>query len=113
MSEQAGPPRTNWIVYICASLYLSWQALWRFFARADEWPPRSVMLLELAVDIGMSAAAIALYFQLDRQFADDDRRRPFALVLLVMLIAAILTIFLIRFSSDVGWRTGHRLNWND
>lgn len=113
MSEQAGPPRTNWIVYVCASLYLSYQALWRFFARAGEWPPRSVMLLELAVDVGMSAAAIALYVQLNRQFPDDDRRRPFAVVLLVMLIVAILTIFVIRFSSDVGWWTGHRRNWND
>lgn len=113
MNNKAEPPRANWIVYVCASLYLSFQALWRFFARAGEWPPRSVMLLELAIDVGMSIAAVVLYFQLDRQFPGGDRRRPFAVVLLVMLIAAILTIFLIRFSSDVGWWTGHRRNWND
>lgn len=113
MSEQAGPPRTNWIIYVCGSLYLSVQALWRYYSRAGEWPPRSVMLLELAIDVGLSVAVVVLYFQLDRQFPVGDRRRPIAVALLLMAIAAILTIFTIRFSSDVGWATGHRRNWMD
>lgn len=113
MSKQAGPSRTNWIVYVCGCLYLTYQALLRFFVRAGEWPPRGVMLLELAIDIAMSAAAIALYFQLDRQFPPGDWRRPVAVILLLMAVAAIVTIFTLRFSSDVGWWTGHRLNWMD
>lgn len=100
-------PRTNWIVFVVASLYLAAQAVWRFFVKAGEWPPAMVRNLEIAVDLGMSIAIVGLFFK----FKDDPARRGYATILMILAAAAMIMIFGIRFSSDVGWWTGHRRNW--
>jgi hypothetical protein len=107
MAESAPTSRTNWIVFVVASLFLVAQAGWRFFTRAGEWPPTMVRNLEIAVDVGMSIAIIGLYLK----FKDDPAKRGFATLLVILAAAAMIVIFGIRFSSDVGWWTGHRRNW--
>lgn len=113
MSTPARAERTNWIVYVVASLYLVFQALWRLFARAGEWPPKGIALFEIGLDVAMSGAVIALYFKISRQSSTDASRQTMLGLLLIVALVAIATIFIIRFSSDVGWWTGHRRNWND
>jgi hypothetical protein len=107
MAESTENPRTNWIVFVVASLYLVAQAGWRLFTRAGEWPPAMVRNLEIAIDVGMSIAIVALFFK----FKDEPARRVYATLLVILAGAAMIVIFGIRFSSDVGWWTGHRRNW--
>jgi hypothetical protein len=109
MAEHAPNPRTNWIVFMVASLYLVVQAVWRLTVRAGEWPPAMVRNLEIAVDVGMSFAIIALFLK----FKDDPQRRGFATLLIILAVVAMVVIFGIRFGSDVGWATGYRRNWMD
>lgn len=113
MRDPARAERTNWIVFVVGSLYLVAQAVWRMLARAGEWPPKSVAYLEIGIDMLMSAAVIALYFKIGKQASTDAARHAMATLLVMAAIAAIATIFFIRFSSDVGWWTGHRRNWLD
>jgi hypothetical protein len=109
VAEKSQTPRTNWIVFVVASLYLVAQAGWRDLTRAGEWPPAMVRNLEIAIDVGMSIAIVGLFFQVK----DDPARRGYAVILVLLAAAAMIVIFRIRFSSDVGWWTGHRLNWKD
>jgi hypothetical protein len=109
MAEKVESPRRNWIVFVVASLYLAAQAVWRFTVRAGEWPSSAVRTMEIAVDVAMSFAIIALYLK----FKDDPAKQGIATVLVIIAALAMLVIFGIRFSSNVGWATGHRLNWTD
>jgi hypothetical protein len=109
MAGSAGTPRTNWIVFVVASLYLVVQAVWRLMMRAGEWPPAMVRNLEIATDVGMSIAIIALFLK----FKDDPKRQGIATLLIILAVVAMVVIFGIRFGSDVGWATGYRRNWTD
>ena len=109
MAENAPAPRTNWIVFVVASLYLAVQAIWRITTRAGEWPPAMMRNLEIGIDAAIAASVVALYFK----FKDEPGRQGIALLLLLVALAAAVVIFGIRFSSDVGWWTGHRRNWSD
>jgi hypothetical protein len=109
MAKPAPNPRTNWIVFLVSSLYLVFQAVWRFTTKAGPWPSAMARNLEIVIDVGMSLAILALYFQL----RGDPEKRVFATLLVMLAIAAMVVIFGIRLSSDVGWWTGHRRNWRD
>jgi hypothetical protein len=109
MAESAPSPRTNWIVFVVASLYLVVQAVWRTVTRAGEWPPAMVRNLEIGIDVGMSIAIVALFLK----FKDDPAKQGFATLLIILAAAAMVVIFGIRLSSDVGWATGYRRNWMD
>jgi cation transport ATPase len=109
MAEKSQNPRVNWFMFVGLSLYLVFQAAWRFFTRAGEWPSSAVRTMEIGVDVLMCVAVAGLYFS----FKDDPARRGFAAFLLIIMLVAAAVIFGIRFSSDVGWWTGHRLNWTD
>ncbi len=109
MAEPASNPRTNWIVFVVASIYLVAQAFWRFTMRAGEWPPAMVRNLEIGIDVAMSIAIVALFLK----FKDDPQRKGFATLLIILAVAAMVVIFGIRFSSNVGWATGFRRNWID
>lgn len=109
MAGKVANPRTNWVVFVVASLYLAAQAGWRYFVRAGEWPPASVRYFEIGIDVAMSLAILALY----NTFRKDPARQGIATVLIIIAIIGMLVIFGIRFGSDVGWATGHRLNWTD
>ncbi len=61
MTDGASNPRTNWIVFVVASLYLVVQAFWRFTMRAGEWPPAMMRNLEIGIDVAMSVAIVALF----------------------------------------------------
>lgn len=65
--------------------------------------------MEIGIDVLMCAAVVGLYIS----FKDDPAKQGFAAFLLILTLAAAAVIFGIRFSSDVGWWTGHRLNWRD
>ncbi len=109
MTDGASNPRTNWIVFVVASLYLVVQAFWRFTMRAGEWPPAMMRNLEIGIDVAMSVAIVALFLK----FKNDPARQGFAMLLIILAGAAMVVIFGIRLSSDVGWWTGHRRNWMD
>ncbi len=109
MTDGASNPRTNWIVFVVASLYLVVQAFWRFTMRAGEWPPAMMRNLEIGIDVAMSVAIVALFLK----FKNDRARKGFATLLIILAVAAMVVIFGIRLSSDVGWWTGHRRNWMD
>ena len=108
MAEAGQTPRANKIVFVLLCLYLGSQAAWRVVVRAGQWPSTGVRNMEIGIDALMAVGIIGLYVQLGQS---NDGRPPFATPLLILALVAIAIIFGIRFSSDVGWWTGHRLNW--
>lgn len=81
-------------MFYLISVLLIGNFLWRMIATANEYPPRSVQILEMVIDAAMVAGLIGI------------RKSGPPLLFVVALIAGI-GLFGIRMHSDASWWTGH------
>lgn len=91
------------------SIYMIGLFLWRFLTPAHEFDMRSVQMLDMALDALATVALIAIFAR--TLGAATDNPRLLRSILLWGGLAAAAGIWLMRFSSDEGWWTGHRLYW--
>lgn len=97
----------NWYIFLFICFFLIAQLLWRLFVVAHEYPSRSAQVLEMVLDAMMVAGIFGLRSQLLAGMPDNDGRKGFGSVLSIAAIAAGVGLFLIRFTSDAAWWTGH------
>jgi hypothetical protein len=81
-------------LFYLISILLIGNFLWRMVATADEYPPRSAQVLEMAIDAGLIAGLIGI-------------RKSGPMLLFVVALIAGLGLFGIRMHSDASWWTGH------
>lgn len=103
----------GWLIFVLVSLYVTAQFLWRAFTRGGEWPMSPAHYLSMALDLILIVALIGLYRAMGSQLPAGDGRQAARQVLFWPAILSGIGMFVIRFSSDVGWWTGHIRNWSD
>jgi hypothetical protein len=81
-------------LFYLISIVLIGNFLWRMIGTANEYPPRSVQIMEMVIDAGMIVGLIGL------------RKSGPQWLFIVALIAGI-GLFGIRMHSDASWWTGH------
>lgn len=113
MTEKAAAPSREWLLFVLVCVYLVFQILWRIFTRAGEWPMPPMHLLSMALDLALVVVAVMLYSSLGHKLPEGDGKRTLRPLLFFPALIAGIGMFLIRFSSDVGWWTGHARNWMD
>jgi hypothetical protein len=92
----AGEPNRNYspkLFYLICILLIG-NFLWRMIGTANEYPPRSVQIMEMAIDAGMIAGLIGI-------------RKSGPQILFVIALLAGIGLFGIRMHSDASWWTGH------
>ena len=89
------------------SIYMIAIFLWRFFVPAHEYDAHSVRYLEMTLDALATFGLAAIFV---RSFGAPNPNMLRTLLLWGALVSAA-GIWLIRFSSDDSWATGHRLYW--
>lgn len=97
----------NWYIFLFISFYLIAQLLWRLFVPAHEYPSRSAQVLEMVLDAMMVVGIFGLRGQLLAAMPESDGRKSFGALLSIVAIIAGVGLFLIRFTSDAAWWTGH------
>jgi hypothetical protein len=92
----ASEPNKNYSpkLFYLISILLIGNFLYRMFAMANEYPPRSVQLLGMAIDAGMIVGLVGI------------RKIGPQWLFIIALIAGI-GLFGIRMHSDASWWTGH------
>jgi hypothetical protein len=95
------------ILGLWLSIYMIGLFLWRFFTPAHEYDVRSVQMLDMTLDALATVALIAIFARSIGAGADNSRL--LRVILIWAALASAAGIWLIRFSSDEGWWTGHRL----
>ena len=97
MAEQSvkSEDRSELILMLVAVLLIG-SFLWRLLVPASEYPVRSVQVLTMGFDLALIAGLIGL-----------RSRAPKLRVLFWIALAAGIGLFVIRFTSDASWWTGH------
>lgn len=103
----------GWLIFVLVSLYVTAQFVWRVATPAGSWPMPAAQLLSMVLDLILVVALIGLYRTMGGQLPEGDRRHAARHVLFWPALASGIGMFIIRFSSDVGWWTGHVRNWTD
>lgn len=111
--DTAKSQKRGWLIFVLVSLYVIAQFLWRVSTRAGSWPMPPMHLLSMALDLILIVALIGLYRTVGSQTPEGDRRHAVRHVLFWPALLSGIGMFIIRFSSDVGWWTGHARNWMD
>jgi|HubBroStandDraft_2_1064218.scaffolds.fasta_scaffold415393_1 hypothetical protein len=104
---EASAKKINALFYVI-STYVILTFIWRFLVPAtEESEPNSLIYIEILFEVVQIAALIALFSYL-RSYYDN----PSAAILISVFLIALMTaigILVLRFSSDHGWYTGHRI----
>ena len=88
-------PKKNYSpkLFYIVSILLIGNFVWRMIDTANEYPPRSVQVLEMVIDAGMIAGLIGI-------------RKSGPQILFVIALLAGIGLFGIRMHSDASWWTG-------
>lgn len=97
----------NWYLYLFICFFLIVQLLWRLFAVAHEYPSRSTQILEMVLDAAMVVAVFGMRGQILAAMPEGDGRKGLVQALFVVAAIAGIGLFLIRFTGDAAWWTGH------
>jgi hypothetical protein len=109
MPSEATDRKVPWTPFLVVSIYLIIVFLWRCFVPANEYPSRSVQVIEIALDLLATAGLIGFQINISAALPSGDPGRTMAGALFWIALLAGVGLFVIRFSSDAGWWTGHRL----
>ncbi len=109
MPEAASNPNKNWYIFLAVSALLIANFLNRFFLPAHEYPMRPAQVMDIAIDTLLLVSLVGM--RMKAPFFQEGDKRGIANLLFYFALAAGIGIFLIRFSSDAAWWTGHRLYW--
>lgn len=113
MIETNSGSSRNWTFFLLVCVGVIGQLLWRVLTRAGEWPLPPYHYISMGFDLLLIIAAVGLFASLARTLPDADPKRRLLPFLLVPTLISGTAMFVIRFSSDVGWWTGHLRNWSD
>ncbi len=113
MSDAAPQTKPPFVPFVLIGLYIIGQFGWRLFVRAGAWPMPPVQYLSMAIDLGLILLIIMLHARVSRLMPQDDGRRALKTPIFAAALFSGVGMFIIRFSSDVGWWTGHLRNWTD
>lgn len=103
---EASARKMSGLFYVL-SIYVVLTFMWRFLVPAtEESDPNSLIYMEILFEVVQVAALAGLFFYL--QSHSDGPAAVLISVFLIALVAAI-GILVLRFSSDHGWYTGHRI----
>ena len=111
--DSAKSQSRGWLIFVLVSLYVTAQFLWRALTPGGEWPMSPAHLLSMALDLILIVALVGLYRTMGSQLPAGDSRHAARHVLFWPAFFSGIGMFVIRFSSDVGWWTGHIRNWNE
>ena len=87
--------------------YLILTAARRLLVTADEYPPREAQILEMVIDGAMLVCLIGFWSVLSKSIKREDKSAAPLTLLFLVALAAGITLFGIRFTSDAAWWTGH------
>ena len=107
MSAAPATSPRNWYLYLFICFFLIAQLLWRLFVVAHEYPDRATQVLEMVLDAAMVVAVFGLRGQVLAAMPEGDGRKGLVQALFVAAAIAGVGMFLIRFTSDAAWWTGH------
>ena len=96
MTDQPAPATTkrSRITFMLLCVYLILSLLWRLFVPAHEYPSRTAMIIDMIIDAGVI-------------FGLFVARRDGPQALFWLALVAGIGLFVIRFTSDASWWTGH------
>jgi len=96
MSDQPTPaqPQRNHIIFYVVSVVLIGTFVWRVFIPAHEYPMRSSQVMDIVIDLAMTAGLIGIR---------NSGPKP---LFWIALIAGI-GLFAIRLNGEASWWTGH------
>ncbi len=98
---------SNWRIYqFCAGLLIV-KCLWRVLVPAHEYASSLSIWLGMGIDVLLLVGLVGLYRQFSTVMEQGDDRAATMRLLFWPALAAGIVIFLIRFSGDSGWATGH------
>jgi hypothetical protein len=113
MTDRPAAQNREWLLFVLVCVYIVLQFLWRAFTRAGEWPLPPYHYLSMALDLALIVVAVMLFSALGKRQPEGGGQRAARVILFVPALLAGIGMFVIRFSSDVGWWTGHIRNWMD
>jgi hypothetical protein len=107
MANDEVTTKNRWNIFLAVTAYLVLTFLWRTFVTAHEYPGRTSQIIDIVVDLFAFVGIIGLRSQLAAALPFNDPRKSKLGLIFGLAIAAGIGLFLIRFTSDTAWRTGH------
>ena len=107
MANDEVTTKNRWNIFRLVSAYLILTFLWRTLVTAHEYPSRTLQILDLVFDLFAFIGIIGLRSQLNAALPANDPRRSKLGLLFGLGVAAGIGLFLIRFTSNAAWWTGH------
>ena len=107
MANDEVTTKNRWNIFLAATAYLILSFLWRTIVTAHEYPGRTSQIIDIVVDLFAFIGIIGLRSQLAATLPFNDPRKAKISVLFGLSVAAGIGLFLIRFTSDAAWWTGH------
>lgn len=101
--------KNRWNIFRLVAAYLILTFLWRALVTAHEYPGRTSQIIDIVVDLFAFVGIIGLRSQLAAALPANDPRKSTLGLVFGISIAAGIGLFLIRFTSDAAWWTGHLL----
>ena len=92
--------------FLGLALYLILTFLWRAFSTANEYDRVGVIFITIAFDLLCLIALVAVRGQIKRALSEQPHS-DWGRVLFVVALLAGIGLFVIRFTSDASWSTGH------
>lgn len=99
--------KNRWNIFRLVAAYLILSLLWRALVTAHEYPGRTSQIMDIVVDLFAFVGIIGLRNQLVAALPANDPRKSTLGLIFAISIAAGIGLFLIRFTSEAAWRTGH------
>jgi hypothetical protein len=97
MAEQSAKSENrNELTFMLVALLLIGTFLWRLLVPASAYPERSVQVLTMVFDLGLTAGLIGM-----------RSRAPKLKALFWIALCAGIGLFAIRLNGDASWWTGH------
>lgn len=107
MADQTATITKRWNLLLLVFVYLIFSLLWRVLVTANEYPGQTATLLSMLADACAVLGLVGLRNQLNAAMPPDDARRSKVNIVGGFGIAVGISLFLIRFTSDAAWWTGH------
>ncbi len=94
-------------LFLLVFVHLIFSHLWRMLVTANQYPGQTATFLSMLADACSVLGPAGLRNQLNAARPPDDARRSKINVAMGFGITAGISLFLIRFTSEAAWWTGH------
>ena len=106
MNHESKLGKHDWTTFVVLSAFLVLSILWRIITPGG-YSSSSVRYMSMGFDLLMLAGLVGLKFKLTAALPVRDDRRSISDLLFWPALVAGFGLFLIRFTSNTGWMTGH------